>query len=213
LSQAVQDIPRRAILVDARGHGESDKPHEPSRYAHGAMAKDAAGLLDHLGVHEVDVVGYSMGSLVAIGLALADPRVRSLFLGGVGLRQVLAGERGNAESIADALEAEDKSKISGRTALAFRNFADSTRADRRALAAAWRARSGIASRDIFASLTLPTLVVNGENDTLIGPLDSLADAIPAAKLVKVPGDHLSAVVKPEFRSALVGFLSTRGVPT
>ena len=47
----------------------------------------------------------------------------------------------------------------------------------------------------------------GEADTLVGPADRLAATIPSARLVKVPGDHLSAPLQPEFRQAVVDFLA------
>ena len=56
---------------------------------------------------------------------------------------------------------------------------------------------------------VPTLVINGERDTLIGPCDSFCLAIPRAEFKHVPGDHISAVAKPEFREAVVEFLSKR----
>jgi hypothetical protein len=46
----------------------------------------------------------------------------------------------------------------------------------------------------------------GEKDDLVGPAEPLAEAIPGAKLVKVPGDHLTAVGAPELRTAVLGFL-------
>src|SRR5438045_2614943 len=46
----------------------------------------------------------------------------------------------------------------------------------------------------------------GEADTLVGSADQVAAAIPGAKLVKVPGNHLTAVVAPELRRALISFL-------
>src|SRR5205807_10281801 len=53
--EALVDAGRRAITLDARGHGRSDKPHDPTAYADGAMVRDARALLDHLGVEEVAV--------------------------------------------------------------------------------------------------------------------------------------------------------------
>ena len=64
----------RVIALDARGHGASDKPHDPAAYMGDAMPCDAQSLLDHLSVEQVDVVGYSMGSVVAYRLVPVEPR-------------------------------------------------------------------------------------------------------------------------------------------
>ncbi|HUC36764.1 MAG TPA: alpha/beta hydrolase [Acidimicrobiales bacterium] len=204
---ALVEAGRRVVLVDARGHGRSEKPHDVDAYRGGAMARDARALLDHLGIEDVAVVGYSMGSFVAIRLAVSDDRVRALVLGGAGTAQIGMSRREHADRIADALEASDKTMITDPTALAFRNFADATGADRAALAAIQRATSEAPGMEVLGSIGVPTLVVNGERDTLIGPLGSLAEAIPGARLVVVPGDHVSAVVRPEFREAVVRFLT------
>ncbi|MFO0947208.1 MAG: alpha/beta fold hydrolase [Planctomycetota bacterium] len=53
----------QVIAFDCRGHGKSDKPHDPSMYG-ANLAEDAIRLLDHLGVKKAHVVGYSMGGRV-----------------------------------------------------------------------------------------------------------------------------------------------------
>ena len=53
---------------------------------------------------------------------------------------------------------------------------------------------------------LPVMVLLGEADTLVGSADQVAAAIPGAKFVKVPGNHLTAVVAPELKRALFSFL-------
>jgi hypothetical protein len=57
--------------------------------------------------------------------------------------------------------------------------------------------------ELVTGITLPTLVVNGEGDTLVGDPASLASLIEGAQSLVVPGDHLSASTKREFRDALV----------
>ncbi|MGA2037120.1 MAG: alpha/beta hydrolase [Acidimicrobiales bacterium] len=207
VARAIADAGRRVVLIDARGHGRSEKPHGVEAYLGGAMERDVRALLDRLEIEEVAMVGYSMGSFVAIRLAVSDPRVRSLVLGGTGSAPASTSSLEQSESIAEALEADDKSAIRDPKALAFRNFAEATGADRLALAAIQRARCEPPGEESFRAITVPTLVVNGERDALLGPLDSLVEAMPQAELKLVPGNHTSVVVKPEFRQAIVEFLS------
>lgn len=69
----------RAISVDLRGHGQSDKP--AGNYAPALLAEDIRMLLDALGIAAATVVGHSLGSLVAQHLAAAHPaRVSGLVL-------------------------------------------------------------------------------------------------------------------------------------
>src|SRR5256885_11973721 len=51
---------RQAVTLDARGHGDSDKPHDPQAYADDAMLRDVQALFDHLDLAQVDVAGYSI---------------------------------------------------------------------------------------------------------------------------------------------------------
>jgi pimeloyl-ACP methyl ester carboxylesterase len=71
------------ILVDTRGHGASDKPHEPAAYDLASRAADVTAVLDALQIRQADYFGYSMGGWIGFGLAKYAPdRVRSLILGG-----------------------------------------------------------------------------------------------------------------------------------
>jgi pimeloyl-ACP methyl ester carboxylesterase len=70
------------ILIDARGHGASDKPHERTAYAWPIPVADVVAVLDHLQIPQAHVLGYSMGGEVCFGLAKYAPtRVISLTLG------------------------------------------------------------------------------------------------------------------------------------
>src|ERR1700691_1583811 len=57
---------RRVIAPDARGHGRSQKPHDPARYGEDRMARDLAVLLDTIDVQQIALVGYSMGAIVSL---------------------------------------------------------------------------------------------------------------------------------------------------
>ena len=74
---------RTLVLIDARGHGKSDKPHNAASYALPSRVSDVTAVLDALGIETADYLGYSMGGWVGFGLALyAKDRFRSLMLGG-----------------------------------------------------------------------------------------------------------------------------------
>lgn len=202
---------RRVIALDARGHGQSDKPHDPRAYENDAMKRDAIGLLDHLGVEHVDVIGYSMGALVSTRLVPDEPRTRSCVLGGIGGR--VKGRHGFSDErrarIADALETDDPKAIADAAARAFRMFAEQTGADRRALAAIQRAATPDA-RTRLDDFRVPTLVLVGDDDAIAGPAQGLADRIPGAIAKTISGTHLGAVVDPEFARSIVDFVT--GVP-
>lgn len=61
----------RVVTLDLRGHGETAKPVE--RYSIEGFADDVAGLSKDLGIHRADVVGHSMGGVVAVELAHRHP--------------------------------------------------------------------------------------------------------------------------------------------
>lgn len=196
---------RQVIATDARGHGRSDKPHDPASYDGDAMVRDAQAVLDHLGITEIDVVGYSMGAMVAARLVSVDPRARSVVLGGVAGDLVPPTPPAGSPRIADALEVRDPSTITDPIGRGFRAFADSTGADRLALAAIERSSSLRYPVD-FAAITVPALVLVGDEDELLGPPQDLADRLADARLVIVPGTHLGAVDAPEFAPAIEEFL-------
>jgi 2-succinyl-6-hydroxy-2,4-cyclohexadiene-1-carboxylate synthase len=69
------------ILPDLLGHGRTESPHEPSRYAMACAASDLVALLDALRIERAHVLGYSMGARLALYLTLAHPsRVHRLIL-------------------------------------------------------------------------------------------------------------------------------------
>ena len=101
------------------------------------------------------------------------------------------------------MTADDPATISSPVARAFRQFAESTGADREALAAVMRGGLG---GPLEGAISVPALVIVGDKDVLVGPPQGLVDAIPGAELVIVQGDHLTAVGDPAFRNGIRDFL-------
>lgn len=70
---------RQVIAVELQGHGRTRDVERPLSYE--AMADDVVGLLDHLGLARVDVLGLSLGGGVALQTVIRHPdRVRRLVL-------------------------------------------------------------------------------------------------------------------------------------
>jgi pimeloyl-ACP methyl ester carboxylesterase len=73
----------RLILVDARGHGQSDKPHDAASYALASRVADVVAVIDAVGVERAHFWGYSMGAFIGFGMAkYARHRVNALVIGG-----------------------------------------------------------------------------------------------------------------------------------
>lgn len=101
---------RRLLAIDLPGHGRTESPADPTRYAMDAVAADVIALLDKLGVQIADLLGYSMGGRLALYLALRYPdRWRSLILESASPGLATAAERAERaaadNSLADWIEA------------------------------------------------------------------------------------------------------------
>nr|WP_280791005.1 alpha/beta fold hydrolase [Blastococcus sp. TF02A_35] len=90
---------RRVVAADFQGHGRTNDLDRPLRSEH--LASDVLGLLDHLGIPQADVIGFSVGGAVALHLAVHHPeRVRKLVVSSASFHP--DGDRGeNDEAVAE----------------------------------------------------------------------------------------------------------------
>jgi pimeloyl-ACP methyl ester carboxylesterase len=73
----------RLILVDARGHGDSDKPHDEASYTLDRRVADVTAVLDAATIEKARFWGYSTGGWIGFGMAKFAPRrVNALVIGG-----------------------------------------------------------------------------------------------------------------------------------
>jgi pimeloyl-ACP methyl ester carboxylesterase len=178
----------RVIALDNRGHGRSDKPTRVEDYGL-EMVGDAVRLLDHLGIEKADVVGYSMGGMIAMKLMSMHPeRVNRVVVGGFGwLRE---GSRG-AEFLA-------RTTVMARTVSA---------------AACRRSWPTLAlSADQVSAISPPFLVLVGDDDRIVRReyVVPLLKVRPATRVQYVPGaGHIRCVAQDEFKRGIVTFLGGR----
>jgi pimeloyl-ACP methyl ester carboxylesterase len=201
----------QVIGFDHRGHGESQKLYDKELYSAPIMADDALRLLDHLGVSRAVVMGYSMGARVAAFLSMQHPeQVRGVIFAGLASRLITGV--GGADEIAKALEAPALADISDRSARGFRIFADSTKSDRKALAACILSTRVRIKAEALSAIHCPVLVVAGELDDVAGDVSGLTDIIPGSKGVVLPKrNHMNAVGDSGFKSAVLAFLNDAGL--
>ena len=207
IAAAIGALGRRVIGLDALGHGRSDHPHEPRHYGEPRMAADISALASHLGLTAFDLVGYSMGAIVALLVAVGEPRLRRLVVGGVGEGVIVCGgvDRRVLDTalLAEGLRADDVSTYP-RLVQDFRRGIARRGNDRLALAAHSEARH--AAPIPLERIQAPTLLLAGDIDPLAAYPERLAVAIPGCRLVMVPGDHTGARLAAGFTAALVDFL-------
>jgi pimeloyl-ACP methyl ester carboxylesterase len=186
----------RLVLIDARGHGASDKPHDPETAASlEQRPADVVAVLDDLGIDRAHYFGYSLGGWIGLGLARYAPeRVRSLIIGGAQpygqsmqpYRQGLAGGTGGWVAVVEKmlgspLAPETKERLLGNDARAL-------------LASVTDDRPDIS--EILPAVTMPTLLYAGEADPLRPLVERCASELPAGRFFSLPGvNHIQGAVR------------------
>ena len=190
------------VLFDNRGIGESDAPEGP--YSVRTLAEDAVAVLDSAGLARADVLGTSLGGMVALQLALDfRDRVDRLVLacttpGGAGSAPMpertarllteapaLTPEVALRRFVENALGADAGAALVDRI-VELRLAASQSPA---AWAAQAAAGAGFDVADRIDEIDAPTLVLTGDDDAVVDPANSrlLADTIPGARLEVFPG--------------------------
>lgn len=195
----------RVYMPDLRGHGDSAKPHERSAYPPDVLADDGFALVEHLGLTDYDLGGYSLGARTTVRMLVRGATPGRAIIAGLGLdgltqtggrgeffRNVLTRPgsfaRGSAEWMAEAFL-----KTVGGDPRALLNILD-TFVD--------------TPRDALARIQLPALVLLGSEDLDTGSGEALAAAFPHGSYAPLPGNHMSAVTKPELGEAIADYLSS-----
>lgn len=199
-TELLADAGRPVIGVDLLGHGAAPKPHDPAAYA-----DLTARVLDALPDEPVDAVGFSLGAMTLLRLAIDHPgRLRRLVVSGVGRNLFERDDERTAAIVAGVEGTGDPDDNIGRL---FGQYARAEDNDPAALAAVLR-RPGAEpfTTDELATLSCPVLVVIGDRD-FAGPADPLVDALPDARGVVLRNvDHFATPEAFGFIDATLEFL-------
>jgi pimeloyl-ACP methyl ester carboxylesterase len=203
--QALSDAGFRLILPDFRGHGESAKPHEATAYPPDVMADDGLALVEHLGLDDYDLGGYSLGARIVVRMLVRGATPGRAVVAGQGLREV-NGTGGGAGAMLRRVIAGAGTHEAGSAEDRTEQWLRASGVDPVALVHAMD--SIVATPDeALHDILVPTLVVVGAEDERAVSAQPLADALPRGALAMVPGDHATALAAPELTAAIVTFLS------
>ncbi len=202
------DAGYNVVSFDNRGHGSSEKPHDMESYGSHLMAGDVNELCKHLKLDKVHLMGYSMGARISAFVTMQHPSIlRSVTFAGMGYNMVRG--IGNPEPIARALEAEKASDVKNPAAKNFRDFAEQTKSDLKALAACIRSTRVPVTAESLAEIKVPALVAVGTTDVIAGKGDKLAELIPGAQHLPIPDrDHMRAVGDQVYKDGVINFLKS-----
>jgi pimeloyl-ACP methyl ester carboxylesterase len=194
----------RVIAFDARGHGMSDKPHDPLRYATDRFPQDALELMDFLKVSQAHIGGYSMGgNMMGLMMAMKPERFLSASFGGSGLPDPDPAKRATDEAL-------DAKGVDPQEAAASEHLRGAGDRDSEALEDVRKGREAAptATRGVdLASIHFPIQVVAGEFDRPHLKSGRIQRECRGADIVILSGrSHLTTVSDPRYREAMVRFI-------
>lgn len=204
-AQRLADAGFRVIMPDLRAHGASDKPHDPARYPKDILADDQFALIAHLGLADLDAAGYSLGARTLARMMARGFRPGRAVLSGMGLEGLVSADRradffrgalirlGHHEKGSPEWFVEAFLKTSGGDPVALNLLINSFASTPEAELKRW---------------AFPIGVVCGVEDQDNGNAQALTAILPEGTYYPVPGNHMSAVTKPELGAALVEALTT-----
>jgi pimeloyl-ACP methyl ester carboxylesterase len=203
-AQLLADAGYRVIMPDLRAHGLSGKPHEAQYYRKDILADDQFALLNHLGITDYDLGGYSLGGRTVSRMLTRGAKPGRAVISGMGLQGLTkTGNRGgHFKHVLDNLGKHEK----GSPAWMAEAFLKTTGGDPVALRLILDTFVDTSESEI-AAWDLPVAVVCGADDADNGSAADLADTLRHGKLFTVPGNHMSAVIKAELGQAFVSALT------
>lgn len=182
------------ILLDARGHGDSDKPHDPAAYDLGLRASDVVAVLDALGIAKANYFGYSMGGWIGFGVAKHAPqRFRSFIFGAAHpypenmqpFRDFMPRDREAFPKMID--QAFGGRMTAGMRARQLTNDLDALRA---------LTQDRVSNADVLPMMTMPCLLFVGEADPRFAQVKQCAAEMPNATFFSLPdSDHVGTAMR------------------
>lgn len=203
----------QVIGINYRGYAESDKSNDPAFYGTRQLVGDVMNLIDYLKLENVSLIGYSLGTLITLNLIHQHPEHFSkaiLIATGDGL----IGQ--SPHILADTLPGLTKlfsyptfpehlpSHIS-----AYWTFLHTLELDKEAICAFSLAEYPSLTPEEVSSISIPTLIISGEKDLVLGTGAETAKTLINGQYVEIPqADHFTLATDQRVHRAAVDFLAS-----
>lgn len=194
----------RVIMPDFRAHGMSAAPHDRAAYPPDVLALDVEALIGQLGLTDFDIAGYSMGARTLVRLLVRGMQPGKAILAGMGLEGITGGTA-RADFFRRVIDRPDGWPAGSAEAFAAA-FMKQNKVDTAAVRLLLDSQQSTPAT-LLAGIDTRILVLCGVDDQDNGSAAALALALPNAALVEIPGNHMSAVTKPDFGSAIAAWLA------
>jgi pimeloyl-ACP methyl ester carboxylesterase len=190
----------KLILLDARGHGKSSKPHRPEDYSLKNMVGDVTAILDDLGHEKALFWGFSLGGRVGLATGKYAPdRFTAYVIGGMGVDELDSEASANRRrgmidyfSMGNSALIEDMERISGKP-LSEQDRRHVAELDIDAIVSISRNSEHLGFEEFLLKVKTPTLLYCGDKDYYYSGAKRCAEIMPNARLVSLPGlDHGAA---------------------
>ncbi|MDE2418294.1 MAG: alpha/beta hydrolase [Burkholderiales bacterium] len=206
----------QVIGLDLRGHGKSGKPHDIGSYGTSNLAGDVIAVLEKLSLARASLVAYSIGTAVALNLLQSTPERfdrAALIATGDGLIGHPPHTFYNIlPALVEVLNRTEYPKDLPKYLSTYWNFVAATDGDWQALRALAQASYEPLSMTDAAAITIPTLVISGQKDLVLGRGAKLAQALGQGRYVEVPGaDHFSLAADSGVRASVADFMRPSAV--
>jgi pimeloyl-ACP methyl ester carboxylesterase len=193
----------RVIIPDFRAHGASAAPHDVAAYPPDVLAMDIEALIAQLGLIDFDIAGYSMGARTLVRLLARGLRPGKAILSGMGLEGLIGGTA-RADFFKKVVNQPDGWPAGSPEAFAAA-FMKQNKVDGTAVGLLLDTFVSTPP-EVLRGIETRCLVLCGRDDRDNGSAPALALELPNAALVEIDGNHMSAVTKPDFGTAIAAWL-------
>ena len=194
----------RVIMPDFRVHGQSASSHAPEDYPRDVLIRDVNLLIDALGLVDFDLGGFSLGARTTAMLLAEGLRPRRAILAGMGLEGLSEWGR-RRDFFLSVIEDRETIKHGDPRWLSVQ-FMRTMKVDTEAAVLLLNS-FGEFDPSVLKTVTVPTLVICGDDDRDNGSPEALVQLLPDAQFAEIPGTHMGSVTHKELGTSIAHFLA------